>query len=101
MTRRLAAFAVLLALALPLSAQRRPPAFGGAFGYGRNVPYDGRFTIVRLWYARYPGWSYDYPEMEQNVTNLLPAISARLRTLLARAVWATIARAKSPSQPRR
>jgi hypothetical protein len=76
MTRRLAAFAVLLALALPLSAQRRPPAFGGAFGYGRNVPYDGRFTIVRLWYARYPGWSYDYPEMEQNVTNLLPAISA-------------------------
>lgn len=76
MTRRLAAFAVLLALALPLSAQRRPPAFGGAFGYGRNVPYDGRFTIVRLWYARYPGWSYDYPDMEQNVSNLLPAISA-------------------------
>src|SRR6187549_3934295 len=76
MTRRLAAFAVLLALALPLSAQRRPPAFGGAFGYGRNVPYDGRFVIVRLWYARYPGWSYDYPDMEHNLTLILKDISA-------------------------
>jgi len=76
MRRRLAALAVLLALALPMSAQRRPPSFGGALGYGRNVPYDGRFTIVRLWYARYPGWSFDYPDMEQNLSNLLPAISA-------------------------
>ena len=76
MRRRLAAVAVLLALALPMNAQRRPPSFGGALGYGRNLPYDGRFTIVRLWYARYPGWSFDYPDMEQNLGNLLPAISA-------------------------
>ena len=76
MSRRLAALAVLLALALPMGAQRRPPSFGGALGYGRNVPYDGRFTIVRLWYASYPGWSYDYPEMEQNFTTILRELTS-------------------------
>lgn len=71
----LAAMLVLVA-ALPASAQR----FGG-FGRGRvpgerQQPYDGSFTLVRLTYHDFPGWSYDYPEMESNLTGLLPLITA-------------------------
>jgi hypothetical protein len=48
---------------------------------GASVPYDGRFTIVRLWYADYPGWSYDYPDMERNITLILNDLtSVRTRT---------------------
>lgn len=67
---------LVLVAALPASAQR----FGG-FGRGR-VPgalqqkYDGSFTLVRLTYNDFPGWSYDYPEMESNLTGLLPLITA-------------------------
>jgi hypothetical protein len=77
---RAVAFACLvtLTLALPVLAQR---GSGRRFGFGsmlrgaNNVEYDGRFVIVRLSYARYPGWSYDYPEMEQNLTLILKDIS--------------------------
>ena len=33
-----------------------------------NVPYDGRFTFVRLQYTNpgRGGWAYDYPAMERN-----------------------------------
>jgi len=71
------AIAVLAAvlLAMPALAQRG----GGRFRFvptaANNVPYNGEFTIVRLYYARYPGWSYDYPEMEQNFTLILNDIS--------------------------
>lgn len=65
--------AITLLLILPLSAQRRG-RFGG-FGSqptaGASVPYDGQFTIVRLWYPHYGGWSFDYPDMEQNLTLIL------------------------------
>ena len=37
----------------------------------RASRYDGRFTMVRLWYPHYAGWSYDYPDMEQNLTLIL------------------------------
>jgi hypothetical protein len=64
------AVGVVLLLVLALDAQRRrfrfdspPPA--------ASVPYDGRFTIVRLWYPHYAGWSFDYPDMEQNFTLIL------------------------------
>ena len=40
-----------------------------------GVEYDGQLTIVRLFYANYPGWSYDYPDMEQNFTLILKDIS--------------------------
>ena len=43
---------------------------------GASVTYDGRFTMVRLWYADYPGWSYDYPTMEQNFTLILNDLTA-------------------------
>jgi hypothetical protein len=73
---RRVALTVLLVLAcgLPLLAQ---------YGFGRRytppavapVDYNGQFVIVRLWYPRFPGWSYDYPEMEQNFTLILRDIS--------------------------
>ncbi len=40
------------------------------------MPYDGRFTIVRLWYPHYAGWSFDYPDMEQNFTLILNDLTA-------------------------
>lgn len=68
-----------LLLILPLAAQRRD---GRRFGFGSQprvaspVDYDGRFTIVRLWYPYYGGWSYDYPDMEQNLTLILNELTA-------------------------
>jgi hypothetical protein len=48
---------------------------------GTSVPYDGRFTMARLWYADHPGWSYDYPDMERNITLILNDLTAvRART---------------------
>jgi hypothetical protein len=62
--------AILLALALPVSAQNwhgfTPP----------TVAYDGRFVLARLSYAFYPGWSYDWPDMEGNLRRILDAVTA-------------------------
>jgi hypothetical protein len=71
--------AVTLVLILTLEAQRRN---GRRFGFGSlprtatPVEYDGRFTIVRLWYPYYGGWSYDYPDMEQNLTLILSELTS-------------------------
>lgn len=43
---------------------------------GASVSYDGRFTFVRLWYPHYPGWSYDYPDMERNFTLILKDLTS-------------------------
>ena len=77
--RRLAlAVLVVLALALPALAQRGLRRFGmeALANNAPKVKYDGRVVIVRLFYASYPGWSYDYPDMEQNLTLILKDISA-------------------------
>jgi hypothetical protein len=75
MTRRSVRWLVIvviavLVLALPALAQRGGRRFG--FGWGPRptaaIPYDGRFVIVRLWYANHPGWSFDYPDMEQHLS---------------------------------
>jgi hypothetical protein len=78
--RRLAIVIVVsLLLMLPLTAQRRD---GRRFGFGSQprmaspLEYDGRFTIVRLWYPYYGGWAYDYPDMEQNLTLILNELTA-------------------------
>ncbi len=75
-TRRWIIGLLLVLAVVPLAAQRR--GFGG-----RNFipavtasPYDGKFAIVRLWYPHYGGWAFDYPEMEQNLNRILPAVSA-------------------------
>ena len=64
--------AVLSAVALPMAAQRWR-RWGPA---PQALDYDGRFTIVRLWYPYYPGWSYDWPEMEENLGRILTPITA-------------------------
>ena len=50
-------------LATPLLAQWR------RFHIEPNVPYDGRFTFVRLRYQVHgrSGWEFDYPEMERHL----------------------------------
>src|SRR5262245_27584966 len=67
-----------MTLALPAIAQRGPGRFGvGALsGDPSPIDYDGRFVIVRLWYPHYRGWSYDYPDMEQNLTLILNDITS-------------------------
>lgn len=69
-------------IALNLVAAATLPQFQGR-RFGRYIPsaaspikYDGRFVIVRLFYQQYPGWSYDYPDMEQNLTLILKDITA-------------------------
>lgn len=64
MRRLLIVLALLLAATIPLAAQR---GWGRRIATRPNVPYDGQFTIVRLWYANHPGWSFDYPYMEDNL----------------------------------
>jgi hypothetical protein len=41
-----------------------------------NVPYDGRFTVARIRYNAFPGWSYDYPDMERNLTMILRELTS-------------------------
>ena len=42
-----------------------------------NVPYDGRFTFVRLRYpeVRSAGWAYDYPAMERHFMKVVSEIT--------------------------
>src|SRR2546421_12823023 len=68
---------ILLALTATALAQRS--RFGGdqdRFHPRSNIPYDGRFTFVRLNYTTLPGgyfygglpaWSHGYPLAEQNL----------------------------------
>ena len=77
--RRLLLVLVLaLLVAIPALAQRGGRRFGFGFMPASAAPisYDGRFVIVRLWYARHPGWSFDYPDMEQNLTLILNEITS-------------------------
>jgi hypothetical protein len=73
-SRQALVIVVALLLIVPLSAQRRRFGFGSM--PSARVEYDGRFTIARLYYADYPGWSYDYPDMEQNLTLILNGLTA-------------------------
>jgi hypothetical protein len=68
---------VALTLAtIPGAVEQRGRRFNFSLGGAAPVKYDGRFVIVRLFYDRYPGWSYDYPEMEQNLTLILNEITS-------------------------
>ena len=64
-----------VAVTAPLLAQ----GFGGRFRLRvePNVPYDGRFTFVRLRYpeVRSAGWSYDYPAMERHFMKVVSEIT--------------------------
>ena len=81
------AIAVLLAivvLAGTAAAQfeRQRQRVGGVL---KNIPYDGRFTFVRLNYATAPGgyfyrgepaWAHGYPIAEQNLMRIMNAVSS-------------------------
>src|SRR5258708_8333085 len=82
--------ALTLALAVTALAQYGGPR--GPFHEYPNVPYDGRFTFVRIkyqtaprgdWYGGWPASGHGYPLSEQNlmrivdgVTNLGPHVDA-------------------------
>ena len=76
--------AALLAIAAAAFAQR---SYGDGY-FGRwvrfkiepNVPYDGRFTFVRVryetapggyWYGGWPAWARGYPVAEQNLMKIM------------------------------
>jgi hypothetical protein len=78
-----AALALLLGVAVTAAAQR------SRFFYGwdetvKNIPYDGRFTFVRIRYTPAPGgywagglpsWVHGYPIAEQNLIRIMKEIS--------------------------
>ena len=66
---------IVTALALPAWAQRNRNR-GWGWGYADPHPYDGTFTLARLWYADYGGWAFDWPEMEYNLGQIVEAITA-------------------------
>jgi hypothetical protein len=63
----------LLLAAVPLAAAAQV-GFGFGFRY-RNAKYDGRVVLMRARYQAYPGWSYDYPAMENNLAQVLHDIT--------------------------
>ena len=68
--------ALLLAAWSPREALAQRGGFGrgGEVGVEPNVPYDGRFTFVRLQYTNLGGrggWAFDYPAMERNFMTVL------------------------------
>src|SRR5947207_1749410 len=86
--RLVIASAVVLSIAAAAVAQRRLDDFGG-FSWGRtpaihNIPYDGRFTFVRIQYETAPGgywaggrpsWVHGYPIAEENLMRIMNDIS--------------------------
>jgi hypothetical protein len=92
-TPRRAVAAVLLpllcggAIALAQGFGRRSDPFDrlrGAVRPANNVPYDGRFTFVRLayqtlpggyWYRGQPSWSHGYPTSENNLMQMLTGLT--------------------------
>jgi hypothetical protein len=83
--RRFVLAVLMLTIAAAALAQRRDDFFGGGYGWGRvppiaNVPYDGRFTFVRVKYETAPGgywaggrpsWVHGFPIAEQNLMRIM------------------------------
>ena len=76
--------AVLVSLGLTVEAQRgggRQRGFGGRFQpvINGNVPYDGRFTFVRLRYNNMSrggdGWIHDYPRGDEHFMKIISAVT--------------------------
>ncbi len=83
----LIAGAVVVSLGLTVQAQRGGRQRGGGFERFQgvtqiegNIPYDGRFTFVRLSYGtgmsrRMPPWTHDYPRGERHFMRIMNAVS--------------------------
>jgi len=63
-----------------------PPAVAALAPQGPEIPYDGRFTFVRIRYepavrgfrrfgGREPPWAHDYPRAERNLMRILDEIT--------------------------
>src|SRR6186997_341652 len=90
---RAVASAMLMLLAGGLTLAQRG-GFGGFGGFDEflapvrpkaNIPYDGRFTFVRLtyqtlpggyWYRGQPAWSHGYPTSEENLMQILGSLTS-------------------------
>jgi Domain of unknown function (DUF4159) len=85
----LVALVVLFGLAMAAYAQRRSGRFGllgpeGQIQVLPNIPYDGRFTFVRVtydtapggyWYGGMPAWAHGYPIAERNLMKIANDLS--------------------------
>jgi Domain of unknown function (DUF4159) len=82
-TRVVTAGSIALLVAATALAQFGGPR--GPFHEYPNIPYDGRFTFVRLkythgpggnWYGGWPAWGHGYPLSEQNLMRIMNEVSA-------------------------
>ena len=80
MRRRHLLFTVVLTLALAAGAWAQYGGPRGPFREYPNVPYDGRFTFVRVkyqtapngyWYGGWPAWGHGYPLAERNLMSIM------------------------------
>ena len=81
-TRLLAGVCAGALIAVAALAQFGGPR--GPFHERPNIPYDGRFTFVRLkyttapggyWYGGWPAWGHGYPLAEQNLMRIMNEVS--------------------------
>lgn len=95
---RVARSAIVVALVLPLMAQRGGRGGGGGGQFNRyfgdpnefytppafhgNPPYDGRFVFARIKYRGFfafgregPGWSHDYPDADEHLMRIMRDIT--------------------------
>ncbi|HZP48023.1 MAG TPA: DUF4159 domain-containing protein [Vicinamibacterales bacterium] len=90
MTRAVVATLLVVGLGAGTALAQRRGGYGGGMRFGGgsgapiapNLPYDGRFTFIRLRYGppipyqtQRVGWSHDYPEGEQHFTKILNELS--------------------------
>jgi len=78
----------LAGAAVGLAQRGRFGGFDAALGRvptSTNIPYDGRFALVRLtydtlpggyWYRGQPAWSHGYPTSEQNLMQILETVTS-------------------------
>jgi hypothetical protein len=80
--RVLTAASLVLLTAVAALAQFGGPR--GPFHQYPNIPYDGRFTFVRLkythgpggnWYGGWPAWGHGYPLSERNLMRIMHEVS--------------------------
>ena len=92
MRRLLVTATFVLIVALTAGDQRDRGGWGQSFDALRapvqpeeNVPYDGRFTFVRVtyetlpggyWYRGQPAWSHGYPTSERNLMRIAGALTS-------------------------